>query len=176
MPAFWRQAAQLVEPGGSVAIFAKCSFFCHPSTPNIAAVQRVFDTFSRASLAPHPLPNNRLCRDFYRDLALPWQSDNPSPEFPEALFERHTWNVDGALDGPDGDDFFGGSVMLTPAKIAELLGSTGPVQRWREAHPREAGTERDAVAVMVRELEAVVGVGGEVRMGMGYALLVFKRR
>ncbi|KAL0264259.1 hypothetical protein SLS55_000206 [Diplodia seriata] len=148
----------------------------YPSTPNIAAVQRVFDTFERVSLAPHSLPGNRLCRDFYRDLALPWQSDNPSPEFPEALFERHTWNVDGALDGPDGDDFFGGSVMMTPAKIAELLASTGPVQRWREAHPREAGTEMDAVSVMLRELEGVVGVGGEVKMGMGYALLFFKRR
>lgn len=32
MPAFWKQAARLVKPGGSVAIFCRSSYFCRKAS------------------------------------------------------------------------------------------------------------------------------------------------
>ncbi|KAK0609048.1 Trans-aconitate 3-methyltransferase [Lasiodiplodia hormozganensis] len=176
MPAFWKQAAQLVKPAGSVAIFTKSSYYCHPTMPNINEVQRISDEFERTELARYEYPGNRLCREFYKDLALPWQAnDGGPPEFPEELFERHTWNVNGALDGPDGEDFFGGSLTLTFPQMEKLLGTTSTVQRWREAHPDLAGTDKDAIKVFLKKLEEVAGTS-EMRVGMGYTLLFFKRK
>lgn len=35
MPAFWKQAAQLVKPGGSVAIFTRSSYYCRESQETV---------------------------------------------------------------------------------------------------------------------------------------------
>ncbi|GME35882.1 Methyltransferase domain-containing protein [Neofusicoccum parvum] len=174
MPLFWRQAAEIVKPGGSVAIFAKADYFCHPSDPNAEQVQRVFDEFERDTLAPYYLPGNHLCRNFYKDLQLPWQSDDPTPEFPEERFERHLFNLDGAMDGPDGKDYFGGSQTVTLKQLEKMMGTASIVTKWRDDHPEDVGTERDIVKIVSNTLEDANG-GSDIRIGCGFVILFFKR-
>lgn len=147
-----------------------------PDTPNAEAVRQLLDNFEKDDLAPYFTPGNRLCREFYANLPLPWQAeDGGAPEFPEAEFERRVWNQDAALDGADGKDFFGGSQTITLEIFEKIMGTASPVNRWREDHPDDVGTERDVVKRMSKRL-LDAGVPTEVKLGSGFVLLFFKRK
>ncbi|KAK7718863.1 hypothetical protein SLS57_005973 [Botryosphaeria dothidea] len=175
MPAFWKQAARLVKPGGSVAIFCRSSYFCHPTTPNIEEVQRIFDDFEKTELAPYGQAGHSMTREFYSALSLPWNSeDGGSPEFPQDKFERHVWNVDGSLDAADGTDFFGGSLTLTFPQLEKLMGTASLITMWRKDHPEAEGTDKDIVKIASKKLQAATGAS-EIKIGTGFALLFLKR-
>lgn len=75
----------------------------------------------------------------------------------------------------DGKDFFGGSHEFPIGVYEQALSTVSAATRWREAHPDLAGTERDCVAEVLRQMRQVLGeraAGG----GGATVLLMFKKR
>lgn len=162
-----------------------------PSTPNAAAVQKALFHLERDLLAPYELPPNRISRDMYDNLILPWQVDHETTNgekslveaFPESDFVRLEWDRDGILS--DGEDFFLASNSenrgeTTLNDLGAGLGTASMVTRWREANPELVGTERDCVREMCAEIRRVMGVGDDknptLRVGSSVVLLLFKRK
>lgn len=126
----------------------------------------------RENLAPYELPGNRLARDSYDHLLLPWNCIPPIDGFPESGLTRLEWDRDGKLSDPD--HFFLGDQVVTIEKMEARLGTASMVIRWREAHPRLAGTEEDVVARMAREMREILG-REELIIGQSCVLLLFKK-
>ncbi|KAJ5113057.1 S-adenosyl-L-methionine-dependent methyltransferase [Penicillium angulare] len=179
MPKFWAEAATILKSGGTVALWTHSSLYCHPSTPNATEVQQALFRLERDVLAPFELPENRLSRDCYDNLLLPWNVSNESIAnvFPESQFVRMEWDRDGILT--DGENFFEGSDETTVNKLSASLQTASMVTRWREAHPDLVGTEEDCVAKAMAEVRQALGVKEDenpsFKVGNGTALLLFKR-
>ncbi|CRG87810.1 hypothetical protein PISL3812_04831 [Talaromyces islandicus] len=183
MPKFWANAAKIVKPGGTVALWTCASLYCHPSTPNAAAVQAALFRLEREVLSPYELPSNRLSRDLYDKLVLPWDKSGSNKEaFPVSGFVRMEWDRDGILS--DGREFFGGeSKTVTLTELASGLDTASMVTRWREAHSELVGTDKDCVHEAMNEVRAALGrSSGEgagdvsIKVGSGTVLLLFKRK
>ncbi|KAJ5802391.1 S-adenosyl-L-methionine-dependent methyltransferase [Penicillium pulvis] len=179
MPKFWSEAARIVKPGGSVALWTHSSLFCHPSTPNAEQVQKALFYLEREILAPYELPENRLSRDYYDNLPLPWTigDDIVEKAFPKAAFVRMEWDRDGVLT--DGKNFFNGSDETTVKGISDSLQTASMVTRWREAHPDLVDTDLDCVTVAMAEVRKALGIGMDddrtLKVGSAIVLLFFKR-
>jgi trans-aconitate 3-methyltransferase len=152
-----------------------------PSTPNAAAVQKSLFRLEREVLAPYELPPNRLSRDMYDNLILPWDIENTlASAFPESDFVRQEWDRDGILS--NGKEFFldgeDGSESETPLDSLEAsLGTASMVTRWREAHPDLAGTEKDCVKEMTAEIRKAIGEDNpKFKVHSSAVLLLFKRK
>lgn len=147
-----------------------------PSTPNAANVQKAMDRLWREHIAPYELAGNRLSRESYDQLLLPWNCSPPVDGFLESGFTRIEWDRDGKLSGPD--HFFTGDKVVTIERMEEQLSTASMVTRWIEAHPQLAGTEHDVVKKMSRELRKLMereGLGGEeLIIGSSFVLLLFK--
>lgn len=163
-----------------------------PSTPNAAAVQKALFRLERDQLAPYELPPNRLSRDMYTNLILPWQVESTATSsneealaaaFPEAEFVRHEWDRDGVLT--NGNSFFlhsqdesGGETTLND--LESQLGTASMVTRWRQAHPDLAGTEKDCVKEMITEIKRAMGMreneNPKIKVGAAVVLLLCKRK
>ncbi|KAJ5777223.1 S-adenosyl-L-methionine-dependent methyltransferase [Penicillium odoratum] len=179
MPGFWAEAARIVKPGGSVALWTHSSFFCHPSTKNAKQVQKALFYLEREILAPYELLQNRLSRDYYDHLPLPWTIGHKAVEeaFPESGFVRMEWNRNGIIT--DGDKFFDGSDETTVNEISEGLQTASMVTRWRDARPDLVGTDQDCVALAMAEVRKALGVSRyedpALKVGCATVLLLFKR-
>jgi SAM-dependent methyltransferase len=176
MARFWPQAALVLKPGGSVAIWCAGSVGIDPSMPNSAAIQAVMDEMEEHYLKPYFDPGNLTTRTLYTSLPLPWTSTPPVAAFDEASFFRKEW-------GPaDFDQFFVGRGMVVDLNTFEMvLNSMSPVQRWREAHPDDVGTERDVAKVTRMKVErllheAGVEKGKEIVKGSGTAVLLIVKK
>lgn len=176
MAAFWRAAHRVLRPRGTVAVWIPGEGLVHPSTPGAAALDAVLQRFVARDLLPHYLPGNFLFRDRYRGLPVPWTADPPVRGFDRAAFERREWDI--AYDKPF---VRGGDRPVGLDVIEAAAGTMSPVARWREANPALAGTERDVVRVLRRDIEAVLRENGvaegeeRVRMIMDGTLLLFKK-
>ncbi|KAL4987405.1 S-adenosyl-L-methionine-dependent methyltransferase [Aspergillus falconensis] len=176
MPEFWSQAARLVRPGGTVALWTTGRFYCHPSTPNAATVNQIMADLETEVLSPFELPPNAVSRNLYDDLELPWSAETSSVEtFPQSQFIRMAWDRDGELS--DGKDFLGGSSTVSLELLQEGYGTGSTVTRWRAAHPDLAHTEADCVVQAIEKIREAIGpeAGGTVRGGLSTGLLLFKR-
>jgi hypothetical protein len=76
----------------------------------------------------------------------------------------------------------GGGQMIDMDMLEKMMGTTSQVHRWRDAYPDDAGTERDIVKIMRREIErlsqeAGVEKGKEQLKGtlMGVLLMVKRK-
>lgn len=148
-----------------------------PSTPNAAKVQRILFRLERELLASYELPGNRLSRDMYDNLLLPWDV-SPSLEeaFPRALFVRHEWDREGVLSatGPDAD-FFGGGSYHALDDLEKGWATASMVTRWRQANATLVGTPDDCVELTVRQLRETLGKTKGFVGGAGTAILLFKK-
>lgn len=176
MPRFWSRAAQMLKPGGSVAIWTPGMLRVHPSVPNHAAVQKAIDDHEKEYLIPYFAPGNFLVKELYRDLALPWNLEVPEDAFDEKTLFRKEW------DWTEDGDAASEKSLITMEMVEKLMDTASPVTRWREAHPDLVGTDKDAVKVLVSVIkrplhEAGVEEGKEVvRAIMGGVLLVVKKK
>jgi hypothetical protein len=129
----------------------------------------------RETLAPYELTPNRLSRDMYDHLPLPWTIAQPVEAFSASEFVRREWDRDGVLS--NGETFFGG-VQLTPVDVFQkMLGTASMVTRWREAHPELVGTDQDVVTAFGARLREALGPGVEaLDMGAGTVILMFKKK
>lgn len=155
MERFWHSAARVLKPGGTVAIFSTGDVKIHPSLPNCAAIQAELDEIEERHLAAFFEPGNLLTRSLYATLPLPWTLESPVPEFDEASFVRKQY-------GRDSDEPFyaSGDLSLPLDAMEKLLGTSSPVQRWRDAHPNDIGTERDVVSMMRAVIERLLHEAG----------------
>ena len=126
-------------------------------------------------LKPYELPPNRLSRDLYDNLVLPWHLDPPITAFPMSECRRLEWDRDGILS--DGKDFFVRAKETSLQGLESSLGTASMVTRWRAAHPEEAGTEMDCVNVSLAQVKNALGdTCGELKLGHSSVVLLFKRR
>lgn len=181
MDAFWPRAAEVLKPGGTVALWLGSSMRVHPSMPNAVAIQVALDKIVNDELDEFMTAGNRLARDLYVNLPLPWTIQDPVPAFDENSFVRKEWNTDS--DHIKGEEFFVGGLQTLSLDMLEKLLETGsPVTRWREAHPDAVGTERDIIRVLRRQIErllheANVEPGKEVVTGaLSGVLLMIKKK
>ncbi|KAI2641385.1 S-adenosyl-L-methionine-dependent methyltransferase [Hypomontagnella submonticulosa] len=179
MSGFWPRAAQVLKPGGTVAVWTTSALYIHPSTPNYAAVQKALDEFKEHDIGPYRGEGNRLARELYLDLPLPWTLEQPVSDFDESTFFRKEWKRD---NSDDSNPFGLGLRTSNLDAIEKRLGTGSPVTRWREAHPDAVGTERDVVRVLRRKIERLLHEAGVeegkevVTGGVESVLLMIKKK
>ena len=128
----------------------------------------------RSILAPYELVPNRLSRDMYDDLPLPWTIAQPVAAFPRDGFVRREWDRDGVLT--NGETFFGGAHMTSVDTFMQMLGTASMVTRWREAHPHLVGTGDDVLTAFGARMREAMGPGmTSLDMGAGTVILMFKK-
>jgi ubiquinone/menaquinone biosynthesis C-methylase UbiE len=176
MPLFWVQAARVLKPGGTVALWASGQIGIHPSVPNAAAIRGFMEEINEKELKPFMEPGNLLTRELYTTLPLPWTLAEPVEEFEEKSFYRKEY-------GEDSEEFIEREGRIVDLDTMEkVMGTISPVQRWRDAHPDEVGTERDVVRRMRRELKRLLHEGGVeegkegVRVSFKAVLLMVKMK
>jgi trans-aconitate 3-methyltransferase len=195
MPKFWTQASKILKPGGSVILWCGAGYTCNPNTtPNAAKLHDLWTSFETETLAPYELPGNKLTREFYKDLGMPWEIlaehslnlDNESKaalqSFPEAEHKRHEFNRDGYVT--PGQQFFSGERHVTFDQIKLILGTASPVTRWREANKAkvEKGEVEDVMDMLVRRSREIMeevpeGKGRDyVDAGGGFVCLRVKKK
>lgn len=179
MAGFWRSAARVLKPGGTVALWARTAMSIDPTkTPNGTAIEGIVDGVYR-ELEPFDRLGSILTRDLYVDLPLPWTLESPVKEFDKESLVRKEWNVN--REYRDGEGDIGLGVAVTAEELEGLMGTNSSVTRWREAHPDKAGTEDDLLRDMRRRVEAClaevdVRAGDKVlRGGVAMVLLMVKK-
>ncbi|OTB15098.1 hypothetical protein K445DRAFT_318476 [Daldinia sp. EC12] len=182
MPAFWARAAQVLKPGGSVAIWTYKSARIADTVPNAAAIQAAVDKFQKEHLVEHLLPGSFLSRNLYADLPLPWSGEHPVTDFDKESFSRIEWGT-GSENSLPGDQYFAvGEPDMAMDRLEALMGTTSAIKRWREANPEKAGTEEDVVRLMRREVERLLHEAGVekgkevIRRAESGVLLVVKKK
>lgn len=153
MPAFWKRAAQVLRPGGSVALWTSGEMVAHSDTPNYVKINDAFKRWQKDYLEAHYEIGNFLVRDQYRSLVMPWDATPPYESFDPTSLSRKEW----ALDEPfhNGQD---GTFSLD--LFEKMFATSSPVIRWRQAHPEALGTEGDVVRVIKNELEQLLRDAG----------------
>ena len=172
MPAFWASASRILKSGGTVALWSFSSVYPHPSMPEGARLKGIMDRIEKEDLAPFEAEGNRICRNHYDDLVLPWQCDPPVEVFSQERFLRKDWDRDGLTEGAQ--DFFSPSHDVPIDAMSARLGTASMVIRWREAYPELAHTKDDVVAKGMRELREVSG-RSKLDFGSSGVLLLFKK-
>ena len=178
MPHFWQRAACVLKPGGTVALWTVGSAKTHPSTPNAASIEAALKALDDNELQPYYKPGNRLALNLYVDLPLPWTVAPPIAEFDKESYFRKEWGPD---DGT-GELLESSGAEMNLEAIEKIWGTMSQVQRWRDAHPDEAGTEKDIVKRLVRVIasllhEAGVEEGKEmVKVVLRGVLIMVKKR
>ncbi|KAK4059156.1 hypothetical protein Trihar35433_11153 [Trichoderma harzianum] len=152
MPQFWLAAARILKPGGTVALWTSGEIRVHPSMPNAAALQAVFDEHTETYLKPFHVPGNYMVRSGYADLGLPWTIAQPVEAFDKETFVRKDW--------PAGEKFVVGESEVDLDTFEKIIGSGSPPTRWRQAHPEAVGTENDVVRILRRKIERVLRESG----------------
>ncbi|TGO89911.1 hypothetical protein BPOR_0087g00030 [Botrytis porri] len=177
MDKFWAQVARALRPGGTVALWTRASYYPHPSVPNRSSLLQIFLNFERNILAPYELSPNRLSRDMYDHLPLPWNIPHPIPSsiLPPSQFLKLDYDRDGILSNLESDDFFFSGREVTLEQVEKSLETASMVTRWREAHPDAVGTEKDVLKIHMEELRKAMGGNESVRTGSSTTIILVKK-
>jgi SAM-dependent methyltransferase len=183
MPRFWPRAAQLLRPGGTVALWIVQPKNAHPSVPNAAALNAAWKELNDRELRPFMAPGNLLAEDLYKNLLLPWTIPEPTPAFDQADFVRTEWGTPGGEPSDaEGNELLNGTRGYTMEMFELGMATASPVTRWREANPDKAGTEADVVRIMRRTAERLLHEAGVpegeevIRSNVLGALLLVKKK
>jgi SAM-dependent methyltransferase len=150
MDRFWARAAQVLKPGGSVAVWTSANIRPDPSMANGEAITTAIWKL-RETLKPYYVQGNLITSDLYIDLPLPWTVAEPVLEFDKASFFRKEWSTGG--DSESSSNFFANLRPISLDALEMIVGTGSPVTRWKQANPGDVGTERDPVKIMRREIE-----------------------
>lgn len=194
MPKFYVAAAKVLKSGGSIAMWCGSSWWVDPrTTPNAENVQAAWLELEREILLPFEMPGNKLVRELYRDLDMPWtieaegEAKQALDSFDRELSVRREFNADGQ---PDPDPMFAetnGYLVYRHANVGMLskgLGTASPVTRWREAHKEQLdkGEIEDCVSRMLRLMRERMWLPEEgfeerfIDCGVSNVLVVLKKR
>ena len=179
MSTFWPQAALLLRPGGTVALWIGGPILVDPSMPNGVAIQAAIDGFETA-LDDYMAPGNRVARGVYVDLVLPWMLETPVGEFERDSFVRKEWDIGEGKEPID--EYYNIQRPPTADVLALTLATASPYVRWRDANPDAVGTETDPLEVLRKEVERQLQDAGTdpktgvIKGGIGAALLMVKKK
>ncbi|KAK5651595.1 hypothetical protein OQA88_11868 [Cercophora sp. LCS_1] len=179
MSRFWRRAAEVLKPGGTVALWAGGSLKVDKGMVNAQRIQSVIDSLNER-LDEYMAPGNRLVRGLYKDLKMPWDLEQRVDEFGQDGFVRTEWGTD--QGSRPWDRFYVSKGEMGLDAFEMVLGTMSPVVRWREANPQLAGTEDDVVRIVRRDIEQCLRDGGVeegkevLKGGVSGVLLLVKRK
>ncbi|KAL1894852.1 hypothetical protein Sste5346_005539 [Sporothrix stenoceras] len=149
MQKFWARAAQVLKPGGSVAIWTTGDLRVHPDSPAAEAVQEAMDLFQTRDLEPYFNEGNRIVRNKYLDLGLPWTVPEPVSEFPKNEFSRRDWTMS--------EKFMTvGEMAVNMDMMEKLMSTSSPYTRWCEANPDKVQGEDNILRKLRREVERIL--------------------
>lgn len=188
LDAFWVEAAKVLRPGGSVIFWTTGdSHVDLNTTPNAAKYQQLMDTFQATVLTPYETPGNRLSRELYKDLKMPWDVAEANPDLQPVLsvfnrqnLVRQEINKSGEL--AQGEKFVrGGRIDFAAIKL--ILGTASPIVRWREAHQEQLdkGEIEDCIDEFIRKAKEILDETEEGRgrdyidTGVSIAILVVRK-
>lgn len=184
MSLFWPRAAQILKPGGTVALWAARGGYIHHSTPNHAAIQAYISETQDQYLKQYAKQGTHVVFSLYADLLLPWSLREPEEKFDKETFFHKIWSKDVACS--DGDEFFASQqnpqfMSVDLDSLEKMLGTKGTVTRWRESHPDKVGTDGDMVKVMRGNIERLLDDAGAqkdqrvLNMGIEGILMMVKK-
>ncbi|KAJ5672615.1 hypothetical protein N7507_001742 [Penicillium longicatenatum] len=174
MSQFWLTAARVLKPGGSVILWTTGKTDIHHSVPNAAAINSAMDELEETQLKPFMARGNLMTRNRYLDLPMPWNLENPVPEFEEAEFVRKDWD--------SSENFLAHQPEMNLDLVEKMFGTMSPVVRWREAHPDAVGTEGDITKIYRRTIERLLHEAGvekgkeTIKAAMQAVVLVVKKK
>lgn len=180
MSRFWRRAAQVLKPGGTVAIWTGHAVHMHPSVPNYVAIEATLQKFDAQYIAPYSQPGSLIERNLYIDLPLPWTLTQPIEEFDQSSFYRREWNRDGTEK--DSDEFFVDQGAADLDIMEKVFATTSQVTKWRQENSEKVGTEEDIVRILRRDIEKLLHEAGVekgkelIRGSMSSVLLMVKKK
>lgn len=179
MEAFYKSAAKVLKPGGTLAMWTLSSLYAHPSMKNWKEIDRILHELEDGMLAPYALPGNIISRNAYDKLLLPWNIQSTKGLFEEATFQKNDWDRDGVPSAPALADGTPGPFLCsdtqTLTSFIKGFGSSSMVIRWRQANPEKANTEQDPVNLTVEALRGVVGADDQLLLGPSTSLLLLRR-
>jgi len=171
MPRFYAAASKILKPSGSIAMWCSGSWYVDPkTTPNAAGIQALWTELELEILQPFDAPGNRICRELYTDLPLPWTvpSDSVPPQIASSLatydkqrFFRREFNKDGLPDSSPELAQTNGFIrhFRCPYTMAQKqVGTSSQVTRWRQHHKEalEKGEIEDCVTQMFKRTQAKI--------------------
>ena len=174
MSGFWPAAARVLKPGGTVALWTSGPVRAHPTLPNADAINAAMDEHRNRHLGPYITPGNLLARDRYANLPLPWTLPTPVPEFDKDNYRRVEWDPM--------EPFHTGEPEVNLDMFEKMLATGSAETRWKQAHPKDVGTERDIGIILRQEVarllqEAGVEKGKEMVKGTAHgAMLLVKKK
>ena len=121
MEAFYTSAAKALRPGGTLAMFTCTSGYVHPSDPKRKEIQAILSNLEDNILGPYEAPGNRISRDAYVNLALPWTLPAPNATFSQASFVRKDWDLNGIPSAPSLPDGTPGPFLFSEARRPEEM-------------------------------------------------------
>ncbi|TVY73140.1 putative methyltransferase [Lachnellula suecica] len=144
-----------------------------PDETNSKKLKEIVNHFEYQVIRAFEEPGNRLSRDLYDKLPLPWNVSPPVSEFSKANFVKHDYDRDGVLS--NGKSFFGGEQATKLGDMEKALATSSMVTRWKEANPDLAGTEKDCVKVVINQLREALGGKDECLLGPATTILLFNK-
>ena len=186
LPPFFSAAAKVLKPGGSIIFWCNGSSYIDREKypPEVADKAQALMRRFELDIEPYELEGNRLCRELYKNLVMPWDVDEARQKelgidvFPKYEYVYKTWNEGGKLE----PDLEGGWMRRETNKWAIIkyaLGTASPVTRYREKNKEalEKGEMEDCVDRLVKDLREVLGQDKEVvDGGMSTSLVMLKKR
>ncbi|CAK7229719.1 hypothetical protein SCUCBS95973_007323 [Sporothrix curviconia] len=155
MRQFWQRAAVLLKSSGSVAIWTTGDMRIHPDSRCSEAIQAVMDAFQAQDLEPYMNEGNRIVRNKYRDLLLPWTvPDHPVAVFPQDKFVRRDWTVD------DVTFMTHDNLEINMDLLETVMSTSSPYTRWCEAHPEDVKGENNILRKLRRKVERILQADG----------------
>ena len=159
---FYESAANVLRPGGTLAIWTCSSLYCHPSTPNAAAVQAAFDDCENRMLLPYHTPGNMMSRSAYDTLPLPWTLESTTNRFDKSSFFRKDWDRGGVPSAPSDPETGSPGPFLRHRETAlsdlqRALATSSSVIRFRDDHPEQAHTEDDPIVLTMNKVKTLLG-------------------
>ncbi|KAI1064957.1 hypothetical protein LB507_001243 [Fusarium sp. FIESC RH6] len=151
MPQFWKAAAKLLRPGGTVAIW---TVFRNPNASE-DKLSAIYDDFSENVLAPYTADGTKLTHDGYINLPMPWDDLDTAALYDKKSSARHE------LKGNEGylpktytrfTEAGGFPLDKQLMMFEKLVHSFGAVNRWQEANPELVGTESDIVKMLLQKV------------------------
>ncbi|KAG8525240.1 uncharacterized protein KY384_008884 [Bacidia gigantensis] len=173
LPKFWEAAGRALKRGGTVALWQYPSLACfHPSMPNAMEATAILNRLIEVDTGEFEKPGNRICREAYHNLCMPWDVSPPVAGFSREGFKRMEWDREGKLSS--GDHFFLGDKATTVQLVYEGICTSSMVQRWREGNPQLADTDEDVAVKAIKRVRELIG-REEVIAGRDCVLLLFKK-
>lgn len=191
-PDFYREAAKILKPGGSIIIWAPKGYYVDErTTPNAKKMQELWQHFEDEVLAPYELEGNKLNKELLAGLPLPWSSYEDQDvdaetrellkEFDQERFARLVFNENGRV-GPGEEFLLARRATLEQSKAT--LDTVSPVTRWREANKEkvERGEIEDCVEQVLRQTRELMDEDPEMKGrdwiegGSALVILVIKKK